>query len=123
VIDVTDETETCCWCTSAEGLLRALLPYGVASFNRDIEQSKKLFADHLITDVGYALEPFHAGEAVSDAEREAARRVAVGLTMDDVSGLCSELGTITVARAILMLRDLIQRLNARDGDSADAPAC
>lgn len=51
-----------------------------------------------------------AGEAVSDAERDAARRIAAGVEMDDVNGLIDELGAVVVARGLLMLRDLIQRL-------------
>ncbi len=61
-----------------------------------------------------------AGEAVSDAERDAARRIAAGVEMDDVNGLIDELGAITVTRALLMVRTLIQRLNAkRDANRAN----
>ena len=47
-----------------------------------------------------------------------------GLKMDDVNGLIDELGAIIVARALLMLRDLIQRLTRATG-SADpmSPLC
>lgn len=105
---MADET-TACWCASAEGLLRAIIPYGIRSFNQSLDESKRLFADHLIADVGLALEPFHDGEIVSDAEREAARRIAAGLKLDDVNKLVDELGAIVVARGLLMLRDLMQR--------------
>jgi hypothetical protein len=121
-IGVTDETEAACWCTSPSGLLRALLPYGIRSFNQNIEQSRQLFADHGIADVGLALEPFHEGETVTGQEQIAARRIAAGLTAQSVDELIVELGAIAVTRALLMLRTLIQRLNAH-GDSADAPAC
>ena len=120
--EMTDETTRPCWCASAEGLLRACIPYLVASYNASIAESRKLFADKLITDVGYSLQPFHDGEIVLEQEREAARRVAAGVEMDDVNGLVDELGAIVVARALLLLRELIQRLNAH-GDSADSPAC
>jgi hypothetical protein len=121
VIDVADETLRC-WCTTAEGLLRAMLPYAIRSFNASIAESRRLFADRLIADVGLALVAFHAGEIVSDAEREAARRIAAGLKMDDVTGLVDELGAVAVTRGLLVLRDLIQRLNAqakRDANRAN----
>jgi hypothetical protein len=61
--------------------------------------------------------------AVSDAEREAARRIAAGVTtQSDADKLIDELGAIAVARGLLMLRTLIHRLT-RAGDSADAPLC
>lgn len=116
MIDVTDETGTC-WCTSAEGLLRAMLPYAIRSFNTGLDESKKLLADHLITDVGHALQPAHAGDIVAEQERTATRRLVAGVRMDDVNELCDELGAIAVARALLLLRELIQRLNAHP------PAC
>jgi hypothetical protein len=86
-----------------------MLPYAIRSFNASLDESRRLFADHLITDAGHALQPAHAGEIVSDAELIAARRIAAGLKMDDVTGLVDELGAIACARAILALRDLIQR--------------
>lgn len=105
---MADETMRC-WCTSAEGLLRAIIPYGIRSFNESLDESRRLFADKLITDAGYALQPAHAGDIVAEQEREAARRIVAGVGMDDVSKLVDELGAITVARALLMLRELIQR--------------
>jgi hypothetical protein len=117
--------ETCCWCGDAQGLLRALVPYAIRSFNESLDASIRLFADQGIADVGAALMPFHDGEAVADLEQIAARRIATGIaTQADADKLIDELGAIVVARALLMLRDLIQRLNAH-GDSADddAPLC
>jgi hypothetical protein len=122
-MEIDTRTETaCCWCASAEGLLRAMLPYAIRSFNQNIEQSRRLFADHGIGDVGAALQPFHDGESVAEVERECARRLVAGVTTQSVDKLIDELGAITVARALLLLRELIQRLKAH-GDSADAPAC
>jgi hypothetical protein len=109
-MEIDTRTETACWCTSASGLLKALVPYAIGSYNASIAESRKLFADKLITDVGYALQPAHAGEIVTEQERIAARRIAAGLKMDDVNGLVDELGAIACARAILALRELIQRL-------------
>jgi hypothetical protein len=60
-----------------------------------------------------ALVAFHDGETVADSERIAARRLVAGVRMDDVNKLIDELGAIVVARALLLLRELIQRLNAR----------
>jgi hypothetical protein len=124
-MDVADETIRC-WCTSAEGLLRAMLPYGIRSFNAGLDDSRRLFADHGIGDVGLALVAFHAGETVADAERIAARGIAAGLTTPaDVDKLIVELGAIAVTRALLLVRDLIQRLNAhgQSDDSVEAPLC
>jgi hypothetical protein len=118
VIDVTDETETC-WCSDAQGLLRAMIPYAIRSFNDSLDESKKLFADKLITDVGYALQPAHAGDIVAEQERTAARGLVAGVRMDDVNKLIDELGAIAVARALLMLRDLIQRLSAQAKSDAN----
>ncbi len=121
-IDTRTETETC-WCTSAEGLLRAVLPYAIRSFNENIDEARNLFADRGIADVSAALQPFHEGETVSGQEQVAARRIAIGVTAPaEVDKLIVELGAITVARALLLLRDLIQQLNAH-GDATDAPAC
>jgi len=121
---VADET-TRCWCTTAEGLLRATIPYVVRSFNDNLDDAKKLFADHGITDVVAALQPFHEGETVTGQEQNAARRLAAGLTTQaDADALIVELGERDVARALLMLRDLVQRLTcATDSADDDAPLC
>lgn len=105
-----DAANKTCWCKSASGLLRATLPYAISSFNQNIEQSRKLFADHGISDVGLALQPFHDGETVTAQEQIAACRIAAGVTAQSVDALCVELGAISVARALLLLRELIQRL-------------
>ena len=121
---MTDETETMrCWCGDAQGLLRALVPYAIRSFNESLDESRRLFADHGIADVGAALQPFHEGETVADSEQNAARRIVAGVTTPaDVDKLIVELGAVVVARAVLMLRDLIQRLRVH-GDSASVPSC
>lgn len=120
---MTDETTRPCWCTSAEGLLVACVPYLVRSFNADLDATRQLFADQGIIDVGLALVAFHDGEIVAEAERECARRIAAGVTAPaDVDKLIVESGAIIVARALLLVRELIQRLT-RASDSADAPAC
>ncbi len=110
-MDAADETM--CWCASAEGLLRALIPYAIRSFNDDADDARRLFADHGIVDVGAALQPFHDGAIIIvEAEREAARRIVAGVTTQaDADKLIVELGAIIVTRALLMLRTLIQRLN------------
>jgi hypothetical protein len=108
-MDVTDETLPC-WCASVGGLLRATIPYVVRSFNESLDESRRLFADHGIADVGAALQPFHEGETVTGQEQIAARRIAAGVTTPaDVDKLIVELDAIAVARALLMLRELIQR--------------
>ena len=77
-MDAADETM--CWCASAEGLLRALIPYAIRSFNDDADDARRLFADHGIVDVGAALS-FHDGAIIIvEAEREAARRIVAGVT-------------------------------------------
>jgi hypothetical protein len=106
---MADETMRC-WRRDAPGLLRATLPFAISSFNRNIEQSRKLFTGRLITDVGAALEPFHEGETVTGQEQIAACRIVAGVTAQSVDALCVELGAISVARALLLLRELIQRL-------------
>ena len=129
-MDVTDETMRC-WCGDAQGLLRALVPYAIRSFNESLDESKRLFADHGIADVGLALQPFHEGETVTGQEQIAARRIAAGVAAQSVDELIVELDAIAVTRGLLMLRDLIQRLNAHGGssphtedlDSAEAPLC
>lgn len=122
-MEIDTRTETAaCWCTSPSGLLVALVPYAIASYNANIAESRKLFADKLITDVGLALQPFHDGESVADLERIAARRVMAGVKLEDVNKLADELGAIAVARGLLMLRELIQRLSAqakRDANRAN----
>jgi hypothetical protein len=119
-MDVAEETA--CWCGDAQGLLRAVLPYGIRSFNAGLDESRKLFADHEIADVGAALQPFRDGESVAEVERECARLLVAGVTMLDADKLIVELGAIAVARALLMLRTLIQRLT-RASDSASVPSC
>lgn len=64
---MADETMRSCWCGDAQGLLRAFVPYGIRSFNGNLDDSKRLFADQGITDVGTALQPFHEGEIVADS--------------------------------------------------------
>jgi len=109
-MDAANETTRPCWCGDVHGLLSAMLPYAIRSFNESLDDARKLFADRFIADVGYALQPFHAGETVADSEREAARRLVTGVTAMDADKLIVELGAIAVTRALLMLRTLIQRL-------------
>lgn len=111
---MTDETETMrCWCKSASGLLRAMLPYAIRSFNQSLDDSRKLFADQGIADVGIALQPFHDGEIVAEVESECARRIVAGVTAPDADKLIVELGATSVTRGLLMLRTLIQRLTRK----------